>query len=70
MIGFYGAYGSDFKNQNIGIGCEINIHDMYRQLYDLAHAHDDIEKAKENLKKCIDVLNLVNPVIDISVKRE
>lgn len=70
LIGFYSDCGRSFDNQNIGIGCEINVHDMYHQLYDIANAHDDIEKAKERLKNCIDILDLVNPVININIKRE
>lgn len=68
LIGFYSAYEKDFRKKSIGIGSEINISGMYKQLYGLAVKHDDIEKAKDNLKRCIELLDIVNPMIDISIK--
>lgn len=69
LIGYYGTYCDEYKNKRIGIGSEIQVHEMYNQLYQLAYKYDDISRAKENLTKCIELLDLVHPVIDVSVKR-
>ena len=68
LIGFYSTYGEDFKKEFIGIGSEINVSGVYKQLYGLAGKYEDIERAKDNLKRCIELLDIVNPLIDISVK--
>lgn len=68
LIGYYDTYGNEYKNKRIGIGSEIQVHEMYNQLYHLAYKYVDISKAKENLSKCIELLDLVQPVIDVSVK--
>ena len=68
LIGFYGTYGEEYKKKSIGIGSEINVSGMYKQLYGLAGKYDDIERAKDNLKRCIELLDIVNPLIDINIK--
>lgn len=70
LIGFYGAYGRDYDNCHIGIGSEINVHNMYQQLYELSRAHNNLERSKEYLKKCISLLDFVDPVTDVSIERE
>lgn len=70
LIGFYSEYGKGFKEKSIGIGSEIKVSGMYKQLYELAGSYEKIERAKENLKRCIELLDIVNPLIDISVKSE
>ena len=70
LIGFYSTYGEEFRKKAIGIGSEINISGMYKQLYGLAGSYENIEKAKENLKQCIELLDIVNPLINISVKSD
>ena len=67
LIGFYGTYGEEFRKKSIGIGSEINVSGMYKQLYGLARGYDDIERAKDNLKRCIELLDIVNPLIDVSI---
>ena len=68
LIGFYSTYGEEFRKKSIGIGSEINVSGMYKQLYGLARGYDDIERAKDNLKRCIELLDIVNPLIDVSIK--
>ena len=68
LIGFYGAYGEEYKKKSIGIGSEINVSGMYKQLYRLAGSYEDIERAKYNLKRCIELLDIVNPLIEVSTK--
>ena len=68
LIGFYSTYGEEFRNKSIRIGSEINVSGMYKQLYGLAGKYDDIERAKDNLKRCIELLDIVNPIIDVSIK--
>ena len=68
LIGFYSTYGEEFRKKSIGIGSEINVSGMYKQLYGLAGKYDDIERAKDNLKRCIELLDIVNPLIDVSIK--
>ena len=68
LIGFYGTYVEEYKKKSIGIGSEINVSGMYKQLYGLARGYDDIERAKDNLKRCIELLDIVNPLIDVSIK--
>ena len=58
----------EFRKKSIGIGSEINVSGMYKQLYGLAGKYDDIERAKDNLKRCIELLDIVNPMIDVSIK--
>ena len=70
LIGFYGTYVEGYKKKSIGIGSEINVSGMYKQLYGLAGSYEDIERAKDNLKQCIELLDMVNPLINISVKQE
>ena len=70
LIGFYSTYGVEFRKKSIGIGSEINVSDMYKQLYGLAEKYNDIEIAKDNLKQCIKLLDIVNPLIDISIKSD
>lgn len=70
LLGYYSKYAQEYKNKAIGIGSEINVSDMYNQLYKLANSHDDIVRAKDALKKCIENLELVNPLVNISIKRE
>ena len=68
LIGFYKTYGEEFRKKSIGIGSEINVSGMYKQLYGLAEKYDDIVSAKDNLKQCIELLDMVNPIIDVSIK--
>ena len=68
LIGFYSTYGEDFRKRFTGIDSEINVSGMYKQLYGLAEKHDYIERAKDNLKQCIDLLDTVNPLINVSIK--
>lgn len=70
LIGFYAPYGEEFRKKSIGIGSEIKVSGMYKQLYGLAVSYENIERAKENLKRCIELLDIVNPLIDISVKSD
>lgn len=67
LIGFYSTYSEEYRKKSIGIGSEINVSGMFHQLYDLHWRHEDVEKAKENLRKCIDLLDEVNPLIDIKI---
>lgn len=68
LIGFYGTYVQEYKKKSIRIGSEINVSGMYNQLYGLAMSSEDIIRAKDNLKRCIELLDIVNPLIDISIK--
>ena len=70
LIGFYSTYGEEFKKKSLGIGSEIDVSGMYKQLYGLAGKYDDIERAKDNLKRCIELLDIVNPLIDVSIKHD
>ena len=67
LIGFYSTYSEEYRKSSIGIGSEINVSAMFKQLYDLHWRHDDVEKAKEKLRQCIDLLDEVNPLIDIKI---
>lgn len=70
LIGFYSTYSEEFVKKFLGIGSEINVSGMYKQLYELTGKHDYIERAKDNLKQCIELLDIVNPLIKISVKSD
>ena len=68
LIGFYSTYSEEYRKSSIGIGSEINVSGMYKQLYRLAESYEDIERAKDNLKRCIELLDIVNPLIEVSTK--
>ena len=67
MIGYYGSYSLD-KNINLNVGSEINIAQMYRQLYDLHYQHEEIDRAKAKLAECIKNMEEVLPVIDVNIE--
>ena len=69
LIGYYDTYSDEYKNKQIGIGSEIQVHEMYNQLYQLAYKSEDISRTKEKLAECIKLLDLVQPVIEVSVSR-
>ena len=70
LIGFYSTYGEEYRKKSIEIGSEINVSGMYKQLYGLAGKYNDIKRAKDNLKQCIELLDIVNPLIDVSIKSD
>ena len=70
LIGFYSTYSEEYRKSSIGIGSEINVSGMYKQLYRLAGSYEDIERAKDNLKRCIELLDIVNPLIEVSTKAD
>lgn len=46
------GYHSQYQNKRtLEVGQEINIADMYRQLYDLSNAQDELTKCSEALKR-------------------
>lgn len=69
LVGYYGTYSDEYRHKGIGIGSEIQIHEMYKQLYELANKSEDISRTKERLAECIKLLDLVQPVIEVSVSR-
>ena len=66
LVGYYGKYSLDKKVQ-LNIGDEINISQMYKQLYNLSRKHEEIESAKEKLAECIKYMDEIEPVIDIKI---
>lgn len=66
LIGYYGSYSLD-KNIDLNVGNEINIAQMYKQLYDLHHRHEEIDRAKVKLAECIKNMEDVLPVIDVNI---
>ena len=67
LIGFYSTYNEEYRKASIKIGSEINVSAMFKQLYDLHWKHDDIKKIKEKLRQCINLLDEVNPLINIKI---
>lgn len=69
LIGYYCKYSLDKKVQ-LSIGDQINISQMYKQLYDLSRKHEEIENAKEKLAECIKYMDEIEPVISIKVNEQ
>lgn len=66
LVGYYGKYSLDKKVQ-LSIGDQINISQMYKQLYNLSRKHEEIKNAKEKLAECIKYMDEIEPVIDVKI---
>lgn len=66
LVGYYGKYFLE-KKVHLNIGDEINISQMYKQLYDLSRKHEEIENAKEKLSECIKYMDEIAPVIEVKI---
>lgn len=64
LIGYYSKYDSKFK---INAGDQINISDMFKQLYNLEHNKPELSKVVNTLRNLADSLEPVCPVIEKSV---
>jgi hypothetical protein len=61
LVGYY--YKGDEKCPKLEVGDEINISEMYQQLYSLKFHEQDVKRIEDNLVSMLNGIRMVEPVI-------
>lgn len=56
------GYHSEFKIEDIDVGAEIRVHEMYQQLYDLSNVKDQMNAMADKLDSYSQALRLLSPI--------
>ena len=67
LIGYHSSYEGNFYSK-VPIGAEIQIHEMFSQLYDMARAQVRLLEAAKTLRAVADLTEMVIPIIAEPVK--
>lgn len=63
LVGYYGEY--DLKRaRDFGVGSTINVHKMYKSLYELKGVESEMENARERLDAVMKLMNIPKPITD------
>ena len=62
LIGWHSLWDTEESRRRLQVGDEVHIHDMYKQLYDLAKNSETLTKVAAELVKYANLLKRVEPI--------
>lgn len=64
LVGYYSHYDEKFRGVELRAGDEVEISNMYRQLYTLSNKKQELTQTVKALRNMADLLEPVAPVIE------